>query len=796
MQKDLRAGGSLAVRVLWAAVAVVMALWIFTTAGVPVSAETENNSQGALRRPVSNEQPMWIVHIDTWNYADPEAIIELVPEDVKPYVVFNISLSVNWDSDLKRFMTVEYGYETARSWVRSCAENNVWCMIQPASGGPCHFPDYDSSVDYDETLFAEFFRDYPNFIGYNYCEQFWGFDQEDFPTTAEQRYEHFASLLALCNKYGGYLVDSWCANQWSPAISPIAMLKKIPEFKSACESYSQNFILLEKYTQVGYISDVESLVEGIWLSGYSGNFGVRYDDTGWTDSTWNGEGDASKNEYRSVTSLAVYLERFMLNGATVIDGPEIIWTECFKEIESSTSKDGYTTRNWDIHEQFEAVTTDFFRQVLNGTIRIPTREEIIKRTKLIIINDVETGNDDAKYSTPASLTEGLYRMDGDGALKDNHTIYKKTGRYPTIPMSTGLADSLAKSFEIVINKSEYTDAFPTVEEKVEYFDSLFPEEYTGDIYAGRYENRWVVYCPYKNMGGKASGELELKYNTCSTIGFQLPRYSNVIVNEYSDRIELYLNNYDEDAIIPATDVITVAGCSSEPEFSYDDRGRVDAKISSEYSNGVFTLSVTHVGPMDITINCSGSETGRLTEFREAVLVEPEAPPVYSGTLQHEAEVFEFKSIESYVSNGARESLRDYTGQGYIILGSDKDASVRDSFKVLESGKYRITLRYISGAEGTMGISSGMLNSSKLELLNTGGEWQTASAELYLNEGDNHITLNAAGSMSGVYLDNITVDFVESGVNLKPIALIAGAVVVVIAIAAAVVIKAKKGSKKS
>ena len=187
MQKDLRAGGSLAVRVLWAAVAVVMALWIFTTAGVPVSAETENNSQGALRRPVSNEQPMWIVHIDTWNYADPEAIIELVPADVKPYVVFNISLSVNWDSDLKRFMTVEYGYETARSWVRSCAENNVWCMIQPASGGPCHFPDYDSSVDYDETLFAEFFRDYPNFIGYNYCEQFWGFDQKDFPTTARQK---------------------------------------------------------------------------------------------------------------------------------------------------------------------------------------------------------------------------------------------------------------------------------------------------------------------------------------------------------------------------------------------------------------------------------------------------------------------------------------------------------------------------------------------------------------------------------------------------------------------------------
>ena len=46
------------------------------------------------------------------------------------------------------------------------------------------------------------------------------------------------------------------------------MLKNVHEFEQACKDYTENFILLEKYTQVGYISDVESLVEGIWLSGY------------------------------------------------------------------------------------------------------------------------------------------------------------------------------------------------------------------------------------------------------------------------------------------------------------------------------------------------------------------------------------------------------------------------------------------------------------------------------------------------------------------------------------------------
>ena len=193
----IKIGGIFAVLM---AAAIVLTAIPFGSLAVSAAESTESN----LRRPVSNEQPLWIVHIDTWNTPDPEAIIALVPDDLKPYVVFNISLSINWDTEKQRFMIVEYGYETAKSWVRACAEQNVWCMIQPASGGQCHFPDYDTSVDYEDTVFAEFFRDYPNFIGYNYCEQFWGFDQADFPVTAEERYQHFAGLLELCNKYGGF----------------------------------------------------------------------------------------------------------------------------------------------------------------------------------------------------------------------------------------------------------------------------------------------------------------------------------------------------------------------------------------------------------------------------------------------------------------------------------------------------------------------------------------------------------------------------------------------------------------
>lgn len=64
------------------------------------------NPESNFRRPLSEKQPMWIVHIDSWNYADPEKIIDLIPKDVLPYVVFNISLSINWDSTNHQWLMV------------------------------------------------------------------------------------------------------------------------------------------------------------------------------------------------------------------------------------------------------------------------------------------------------------------------------------------------------------------------------------------------------------------------------------------------------------------------------------------------------------------------------------------------------------------------------------------------------------------------------------------------------------------------------------------------------------------
>ena len=65
----------------------------FRTLLILVLAMLSLTASAQQRRPVDSKHPMWLVHIDVWNNADPQKIIDLIPEDVRPYVCFNLSLS-------------------------------------------------------------------------------------------------------------------------------------------------------------------------------------------------------------------------------------------------------------------------------------------------------------------------------------------------------------------------------------------------------------------------------------------------------------------------------------------------------------------------------------------------------------------------------------------------------------------------------------------------------------------------------------------------------------------------------
>ncbi|MEL4891433.1 glycoside hydrolase family 98 domain-containing protein [Xanthomonas protegens] len=727
-----------------------------TTATAASDADADAGSDGSstpLRRPLSPRQPMFLVHADTWNSADPQKIIDLIPADLRPYTVLLISLSIYHQGatgNQCNWLQVENGIETARSWIKTAATNGVWAMIQPSSGGFSHFPDYAPDADLESTVYGEFFRDYPNFIGFNYAEQFWGFDQP-CSGSAAQRWEHWSNLLKLTHKYGGYLTVSFTGGFWGANINPLAMVKRNPRLRAAVGSYADNFIIEEKFTSGYGYHDIESVSLGMFLSGFAGHYGIRPDRTGWYTS--------DNSAYPVQAGSPHLIEHLAFTGETVFDGPEQIMLDAVHTLPNATTADGYSSRRWEFYPHYRNIQLDIYRKILDGTLRILDRQEVIDRSKVVIVNDATTGDDRNLYSSPETLFSGLYLIDGDGTYLNQHSWYKKTGRYPAIPTVWQLTDATAKSFQVQIAKSGYAARWPTIEAKRAELDALFPQEYSGDIYAGRQDNTWVTYNPSK-AGQSASGTLPLKYNSCAAVSVTYAPYTSGVIKEFPDSLSIYLTNFDSPNGALKTDTIDIDGASTTPTFDFADRGdHQPSTVTSTATADGLTLRVAHNGPLDINVRCTGNASGRLSGAPIASVQAPQAPPAYTGVQQYEAEHFDFRNIRSLVANGVSGSVRNYQGLGYVDFGTSPVASVRDDIRVTDAGTYQLQIRY-STAGASIGNVDLYVNGVKVGTPTfaqtpSASDWATLQQPVVLTAGSNRIEFRgSAARPASLYLDNI------------------------------------------
>lgn len=729
-----------------------------------------------MRRSISPSQPMWMVHIDSWNYPDPQKIINLIPKNVKPYVVFNISLSSNESVTLD-------GAKVCDSWMKVCARNRVWTMIQCSSGA------HNRLSDTDLEAYRTYFEEYPNFLGFNFAEQFWDFGKEGMPTFLE-RLQLLADILKICHDNGGYLAVSFTQAYWSAEMNPLAYFKRNADMRNLLSGDAkESFICCEKYTMKNGFYDIESNCLGAYLGGYAGHYGIRFDDCGW----------ASSDAFPRSLGMMPTMEHALLTGQTVIDGPELIWKECIREVEKTTVG-GYTCRNWGLFPQYVNVTLDGFRKILDGTVRIPTRREVIDRTKICVLNDLEADGQDMRnpYLTPRTLFDGLYRQDLDqgGRLYENHWVdnlwwLKKTGRYPTIPQVASLVDEDAQALQY-IKVSEYAGRWGNIESKQAELDQLFPEEYKGDIYAGRMENSWMTYNPYQydettetmtdaNSGKpytgrvyhratkRASGEISLQYNTCKSLKLDYAPYSLGIVKEYPDHIDFYFQNYrNEESKQMAsgfaeeeqtTDKVYIYGARVRPSVEWHDRGdHLVSQVTEEWKDGVLTLNVTHNGALDMTVKCEGTEKGKLISWTEAHLEEPAISASYQGILQYEAENFDYKNIAACRTNGYRygEENYGYYGQGYVQMGTNAQAAIRYQKPVDKAGIYQVTLRYKSASTATYYVEVG---GKKYGItLRKSDQWSEASVQVEFPTASSDIIVRPL-TLADVYIDCV---------SLKPI----------------------------
>ena len=720
------------------------------------------------RRPIDSQHPLWFIHVDVWYKADPQKIIDLIPDEVKPYVCMNLSLSCGFDKEKNVYKMPQSAFQTYKSWGTVCQQNGMWFTCQPASGGHTHIQDNDL------VTFEYFFKKFPNFLGWNYAEQFWGFDEagDKSSSTQSTRWELFAKLVEMSHQYGGFLTVSFCGNIWSHPLNPIGELKRNSNLLQACKKYPENMLWLYKYTTSSCFYNNESVTFGPFISGLTKNYGVRYDNCGWNGALDAILGENHGKKYPAAAGIGTVMEQSCVNGGAVWDGPELTWREeCFHEVNRSTV-DGYTRRNWQRFTNFNGVWLDMFQKILDGTMYIPTREEVVEKTKIVVQNDVSSGNDEDKYATWGDLYNGLYKQTdpfnrGNGQWMDNFCYFKSTGRYGTIPLVTGLYDDAAKSIPVVVKKSQRSSRWGTQAKKVADFNAQYPEVSTGDLYVNRYRNQLVTYTPYTYLNKKttASAVIPLQYNTCDTLELEYGKLSAGLIREYADSIDFYLNNYRSDSTAQRTDIITIRGAKEEPTFTMKKHKvgttTVSASAQASYNEGVYTLTVKHNGGVDITVKCSGNAT-RDAEQPAPIAIghlpQPQLPAAYHGQIIIEAEDMDFKSVKSCVTDpyGAYPSVRGHAGNGFIDMGPNSSAGLRHQLKLQagQEGDYIITMRYTCATKaGNVAITvNGTRQTVKCEKTAT-NEWRRVSINATLKEGTNQLLIANTGALH-MYIDQV------------------------------------------
>lgn len=682
------------------------------------------------RRPIDSQHPLWLVHVDVWNNADPQKIINLIPEDIKPYVCMNLSLSCSYDTDLDMHKKPQNAIRTYKSWASVCQANGLWFTCQPASGGHTHIQDWDLEI------FEYFFKKYPNFLGWNYAEQFWGFNVpgDKYSSSDITRMELFAKLVEMSHNYGGFLTVSFCGNIWSHPLNPNGMMKRNPDLMAACKKYPEAILWLYKYTTSSCFYNNESVCFGPFVAGLANNYGVRYDNCGYNgalDDLFPHDSDGNiQSQYKSQRDAMKYpvsagigtvMEQTCQNGGAVWDGPELIWTEDFRELSRTTDEYGYTQRRWGTYPGFDNAWLDMFHKIIDGTMYIPTREEVIDGVKFIVYNDITSGNDEDKFAMWGDAYDNLYKQTdplnkSNGQWMNNYWYLKSTGRYGTIPMTPGFNSGFAAKFDNVVWKSERTKKFPTLAKKKELFDAAYPEISTGDLFVSRKKNQLVTYTPYSYMNVKktASANIPLKYNTCESLDLTYGKLSSGVIREFEDNICFYLNNYRSDTTTNVTDKIVINGATSEPTYTFTKRVAATGDVTTSWdaSSKKYTITVNHNGPIDLTVNCKGDATER---EKDAIAITPlplpKQPEPFVGELIVEAEDMGYKNISELVDNqfdfnwGKYRNVRGHSAMGFVTFGTSKEAALKASLQIKQAGKYKVTVRYMNttGQKGNLGI---------------------------------------------------------------------------------------------
>ena len=422
-------------------------------------------------------------------------------------------------------------------------------------------------------------------------------------------------------------------------------------FKTA-QKHHKYLVINSKSTSSSGYNTVRSFALGTWLSGLADNWGALTDAWAWYEIRYHKLFEPVMNTtYEDVrrvytfpeTLFAMNMLQSYVNGGTVFNAEHPFYCTGV-----------YDEASWVLKE---SIIPTMRYMIANPAA---TREQVKDEIKAVYHTD--------SY-LPTNFAEGLY-----GTAQDNNLL-QTSGRYRTLPvLSRKLSDAEASAFGRVLKSADLAD-------KINILNELYPELSTGDAFvetllggkAGQTGRRLLIMNSLFNENKNQSATLTPTDATFATsMGFTLTPHTYLIAHETADSIKIDLNNFRTDK-----DELWVPGESENPDWTSfgndwngdhkdyvqdymkyhisnpkldkdrDLRSTVitlhteerptavvtrnggstkladDNFYTETYENGVYTLTITHNGQVNVTIRKGGAQpTPTVTEFK--LVTDPEA----------------------------------------------------------------------------------------------------------------------------------------------------------------------------
>lgn len=515
------------------------------------------------RREISNEKPLMIIPL----YANGEAYAqsdreytfwgddtlvgkwEEVPDDLKPYTV----IELHPDDLPKRDGTAADFYEhflaEAQNYVNPKTNENepipIVLTVYTAGNQSYYTAAHWLTVDWIDEMYAT----YSCLQGIFCTENYW--------VWAGGIENMAAQYLTVSAKYGGYFI--WSEQNNGASIEKAMGTRGQTAFRDALKKYWNNFVFMYKNTPAAEGNDAptSSYMTGLWLADYAYQWGGLMDTWKWYETgKWRlyesssiGKSQGNRQWLTEPEALlGIEATMVYLNGGCVYNFEHPAYTYGVRDEQSPL---------------YANVIQEFFRYVINNPA--PSKTEMLSRTKAVVHGNLSAMGNGGFFAG----------LNTEMAQSPAYT----TGRYgniPFIPSSIGTSELAEKFAGTGIEIVEQGDArISSLNNRLEYFNSLYSEEYTGDIFAQKLGHSWYVYNYKYNENVIQTGEnMALAISPLTgeqwSAAAALEPHTSLILQEKEGGVSVRLNNYrtNKDALWEGAD--TASEAAALPEMTKKD----------------------------------------------------------------------------------------------------------------------------------------------------------------------------------------------------------------------------------